>query len=135
MPSPIHILPPHVARLIAAGEVVSRPLDVVRELVENALDAGASRIDIEVDGGGLERVQVRDNGCGIPAESVPLAPARHATSKLTAAEPVGAGGLEVTTLGFRGEALWAAAQAVAAAAGVGAGATGEHVFRAHQAAC
>ncbi|HCE65791.1 MAG TPA: DNA mismatch repair protein MutL, partial [Deinococcus radiodurans] len=109
MPTPIHVLPPHVARLIAAGEVVSRPLDVVRELVENALDAGASRIEIEVDGGGLERVQVRDNGSGIAAQSVPLAPARHATSKLTAGPETGS--LSVTTLGFRGEALWAAAQA------------------------
>ncbi|WP_414656679.1 DNA mismatch repair endonuclease MutL [Deinococcus sp. VB343] len=105
----IHLLPPAVARLIAAGEVVSRPLDVVRELVENALDAGATRIEIEVEEGGLGRVQVRDNGVGIPAESVPLAPARHATSKLPASLPTAA--LPVTTLGFRGEALWAAAQA------------------------
>ncbi|TDE85376.1 DNA mismatch repair endonuclease MutL [Deinococcus sp. S9] len=104
----IHLLPPHIARLIAAGEVVSRPLDVVRELVENALDAGATRIEVEVEGGGLTLVRVRDNGAGIAADSVALAPVRHATSKLapetTAVE-------RVSTLGFRGEALWAAAQA------------------------
>ncbi|GHF92363.1 DNA mismatch repair protein MutL [Deinococcus piscis] len=101
----IRLLPPEVARQIAAGEVVSRPLDVLRELLENALDAGATRLDIEVEGGGLGRVAVRDNGRGIPAEEVGLAPLRHATSKLDA-------GLEqVLTLGFRGEALWAAAQA------------------------
>lgn len=101
----IRLLPPEVARQIAAGEVVSRPLDVLRELLENALDAGATRLEIEVEGGGLRRVAVRDNGRGIPAGEVGLAPLRHATSKLP-------GGLdEVSTLGFRGEALWAAAQA------------------------
>ncbi len=104
----IQILPPHVARLIAAGEVVSRPLDVVRELIENALDAGATRIEIELEKGGLGLVSVKDNGVGIPASSVALAPVRHATSKLqpniTAVE-------KVSSLGFRGEALWAAAQA------------------------
>ncbi|KEF35243.1 DNA mismatch repair protein MutL, partial [Deinococcus sp. RL] len=105
---PIQVLPPHVARLIAAGEVVSRPLDVVRELVDNALDAGASRIDIEVEAGGLSLIRVRDNGAGIPADAVALAPARHATSKLA---PDTGAALRVTTLGFRGEALWAAAQA------------------------
>ncbi|WP_027459243.1 DNA mismatch repair endonuclease MutL [Deinococcus murrayi] len=105
---PIQVLPPHVARLIAAGEVVSRPLDVVRELVDNALDAGASRIDIEVEAGGLSLIRVRDNGAGIPADTVALAPARHATSKLA---PDAGAALRVTTLGFRGEALWAAAQA------------------------
>lgn len=106
--SQIAILPPHVARLIAAGEVVSRPLDVVRELIENALDAGATRLEVELEGGGLKLVRVRDNGCGIPADSVELATVRHATSKL--AHDVHA--VEhVTTLGFRGEALWAAAQA------------------------
>ncbi|MBB5377831.1 DNA mismatch repair protein MutL [Deinococcus metalli] len=104
----IHVLPPHVARLIAAGEVVSRPLDVVRELVDNALDAGATRIEVEVEEGGLRVVRVRDNGVGIPAESVALAAVRHATSKL----PPDVSAVEsVTTLGFRGEALWAAAQA------------------------
>lgn len=108
VPSPIRVLPPHVARLIAAGEVVSRPLDVVRELVENALDAGATRIEIDVQGGGLRLVQVRDNGRGIAAESVALAPQRHATSKL---EPDARSMDRVRTLGFRGEALWAAAQA------------------------
>ncbi|MDV6375649.1 DNA mismatch repair endonuclease MutL [Deinococcus arenicola] len=104
----IHILPPEVARLIAAGEVVSRPLDVVRELVDNALDAGAGRIEIEVEGGGLSMVRVRDNGSGIGSESVELAAVRHATSKL---EPRADAVENVTTLGFRGEALWAAAQA------------------------
>ncbi|EYB68184.1 DNA mismatch repair protein MutL [Deinococcus phoenicis] len=104
----IHLLPPHISRLIAAGEVVSRPLDVVRELVENALDAGATRLEVEVEGGGLALVRVRDNGAGIPADSVALAPVRHATSKL---EPEAAAVERVSTLGFRGEALWAAAQA------------------------
>ena len=104
----IHVLPPHVARLIAAGEVVSRPLDVVRELVDNALDAGATRIELEIEDGGLRMVRVRDNGVGIPAASVALAAVRHATSKLP---PDVAAVERVTTLGFRGEALWAAAQA------------------------
>ena len=100
----IRILPPDVARQIAAGEVVSRPLDAVRELLDNALDARASRIEVELLGGGLKRVTVRDNGAGIPAGQVELAPLRHATSKLESVE-------RVTTLGFRGEALWALAQA------------------------
>lgn len=104
----IHVLPAHVARLIAAGEVVSRPLDVVRELVENALDAGATRLEIELDGGGLTLIRVRDNGAGIPAGAAALAPVRHATSKLA---PDVQAVDHVTTLGFRGEALWAAAQA------------------------
>ena len=91
-----------MARLIAAGEVVSRPLDVVRELVDNALDAGATRVEVEVDGGGLRLVRVRDNGAGIPAGSVGLAPLRHATSKLS---PQASSVDGVTTLGFRGEAL------------------------------
>ncbi|WP_424949568.1 DNA mismatch repair endonuclease MutL [Deinococcus sp.] len=102
--TPIRILPPDIARQIAAGEVVSRPLDAVRELLDNALDAGASRIEVELLGGGLSRVMVRDNGAGIPAGQVELAPLRHATSKLESVE-------RVTTLGFRGEALWALAQA------------------------
>ncbi|GAA5435187.1 DNA mismatch repair protein MutL [Deinococcus aquaticus] len=104
----IHVLPAHVARLIAAGEVVSRPLDVVRELVENALDAGATRLEVDVEGGGLRLVRVRDNGSGIPAGSAGLAARRHATSKLA---PDASSVDAVTTLGFRGEALWAAAQA------------------------
>lgn len=104
----IQILPLDLVRLIAAGEVVSRPLDVLRELVENALDAGATRIEIEVEGGGLTRLSVRDNGFGIPAESAVLAATRHATSKLA---PTPEAVNHVSTLGFRGEALWAAAQA------------------------
>ncbi|WP_034383040.1 DNA mismatch repair endonuclease MutL [Deinococcus sp. YIM 77859] len=104
----IRLLPPHVARLIAAGEVVSRPLDVVRELLENALDAGATRIEVELEEGGLRLTRVRDNGAGIPAEVAGLAPLRHATSKLA---PETGAVERVTTLGFRGEALWAAAQA------------------------
>ncbi|MGY2893116.1 DNA mismatch repair endonuclease MutL [Deinococcus sp. UYEF24] len=100
----IRILPPDIARQIAAGEVVSRPLDAVRELLDNALDARATRIEVELLGGGLKRVTVRDNGAGIPAAQVELAPLRHATSKLESVD-------RVTTLGFRGEALWALSQA------------------------
>ncbi len=103
---PIRLLPPETARLIAAGEVVSRPLDVVRELIDNALDAGSTRLDIELEDGGLRRVQVRDNGAGIAASEVALAPLRHATSKLPGDDID-----QVATLGFRGEALWALAQA------------------------
>ena len=78
--TPIRILPPEIARQIAAGEVVSRPLDVVRELLDNALDAGATRIEVELTAGGLGRVTVRDNGAGIPAAQVELAPSWKASS-------------------------------------------------------
>ena len=98
---PIRVLPPDVVRLIAAGEVVERPASVVRELIDNALDAGATEISIELLGGGLELIRVADNGHGIPADQVELALARHATSKITSLEDLS----DLTTLGFRGEAL------------------------------
>jgi DNA mismatch repair protein MutL len=96
----IRVLPPAVAARIAAGEVIERPASVVKELVENALDARAHRIRIAVEGGGLLLIRVADDGHGIPVDQLQLAVARHATSKLTDGDLSG-----VRTLGFRGEAL------------------------------
>jgi DNA mismatch repair protein MutL len=98
---PIRVLPPTVAARIAAGEVVERPASVAKELLENALDAGARSISVEVGGGGVELLRVADDGAGVPAAEVPLAFARHATSKLADLDDLD----RLTTLGFRGEAL------------------------------
>ena len=109
-PPPIRVLPPEVAARIAAGEVIERPASVVKELLENALDAGAAVIEVEIEEGGASRMRVRDDGRGIPPGEVARAFLRHATSKLATDSDL----FRVRTLGFRGEAL----AAVAAAADV-----------------
>src|SRR5260221_14341627 len=97
----IHVLPEHVANKIAAGEVVERPASVVKELLENALDAGATRIKINIEAGGKKLIQITDNGCGMVRDDAMLAFERHATSKIKNTEDL----LSIATLGFRGEAL------------------------------
>ncbi len=97
----INVLSKEVSELIAAGEVIDRPASVVKELVENSIDAGATEITVEIKKGGIEYIRITDNGCGIQPEDVPVAFLRHATSKICNESDLN----DISTLGFRGEAL------------------------------
>src|ERR1700748_3907626 len=97
----IHVLSEHVAIKTAAGEVVERPASVVKELLENALDAGSTRIKIQIEAGGKKLIRITDNGCGMVRDDALLAFERHAPAKIKDAEDL----LNISTLGFRGEAL------------------------------
>src|SRR5215207_2519939 len=99
--SKIRVLPDSLANKIAAGEVVERPASIVKELIENAIDAGASRVEVAIESGGRRLIRVADDGEGMSRDDALLAFERHATSKLKSAEDLEA----ITTLGFRGEAL------------------------------
>ena len=103
----IHVLDRNVAARIAAGEVIERPASVVREVIDNSIDAGSSRISITIDAGGLSEIRITDNGCGIESEQIELAFQRHATSKIVTSSDL----RTISTLGFRGEALPAIAAA------------------------
>ena len=99
--SKIQILDPVTIDKIAAGEVVERPASIVKELSENAIDAGATAVTVEIEEGGISYIRIADNGCGIPKEEVPSAFLRHSTSKIRSADDL----LHINSLGFRGAEL------------------------------